>query len=125
MKIKLKEGLYIFDDNGDEYILEDGDYTIINSKVVPLLLNADLVRNLSTKELQEKALFLIGIYGEHEFFNMILSLTQCFLPIEDAIEFMYKELEGNMIRVKDNQKIIDIENNAYITEIDDVIIQNF
>jgi len=65
MKIYLKEGLQLYDIEGNLWEIEDGDYTVINDTLIyGNILNSDLIRSIIDLDKQDAILELIQTHGE-------------------------------------------------------------
>ena len=73
-KVYLKEGLQLYDEEGNLWEIEDGDYTVINDRIMQgPILNTDLLKSIEDQDKLDTILDLIDEYGESYILNQLLT----------------------------------------------------
>lgn len=90
-KIYLKEGLQLYDENGNLYEIEEGDYVVIDDELYNgPILNIDLINQIEDKEKKAIILDYIEKYGEHYIIDQLLK----------GIEVEHEHSENDSIALK-------------------------
>ena len=72
-KVYLKEGLKLYDDEGNLYEIEDGDYVIMGEEIYDgPVLNMDLISRIEDSDKREEIMNHIATYGEHLIIDQLL-----------------------------------------------------
>ncbi len=86
-KIYLKEGIRLYDEDGNLWEIEDGDYTVINDEMIEgTVLNSDLIRSITDIDLQHLVLDLVKQYGENKVVESLLYYDGIYHNINLAAE---------------------------------------